>query len=229
MSENKYKNKINKEKKKCNELINKLYGDNYYFIHETSKTEIEDILKSGKIKIGTHIDNNISDPVPYAYFNIEFDDVPLQTSPIIHYLLVLHPRILFDNGTVIYNKQWPKYPDSNSIYINKEDTNDIKKQKIKEIKNKLIEFQKENPKYYYKSTHEILFTSDIELKDNLIGIIYNNNLYVNNPYYKYYKGNKNMFFNYTPIIKKLLKKYEYNNVKLYNEIPEFPLLCDLLI
>jgi len=44
MSDNKYKNKINKEKEKCNKLINKLYSDSFYFMHITRLSNLKSIL-----------------------------------------------------------------------------------------------------------------------------------------------------------------------------------------
>ena len=224
MSDNKYKYKTEKEKKKCENIIEKLYGDNYYFIHGTKKKYIEDILKSNKIKIGTNSGNmNYSytkELLPYVYCNIEFDNVPINHRtelPLFHYILLLHPKILYENETIIFNKEWQIDPNEDSIYINKEDTDDIKKNKIKEIKNQLKEFKKRVEKSlgqnsFDQNYHEVLFTKDINLKDNLIGIVCNN-----------------QFFNYTEYIEELLKKYEYNNIKIYDKITEFPLLCDLLI
>ena len=44
MTNNKYKGKIEKEKKKCEKIINKLYGDNYYVYHTTDKKNIQSIM-----------------------------------------------------------------------------------------------------------------------------------------------------------------------------------------
>jgi len=223
MSDNKYKKKTEKEKKKCEKIINKLYGDNYYFLHGTTDKSIENILKSGKLKLGTQIEernfnyNENAQSLPYIYCTIEFDNVNVNYEPVFfEYILLLHPKILFENDNVIFNKRWNKYPNSDSIYINKEDNFDNKKQKIKEIKEYLIELKQtielQKVSKFNQNYHEILFIKDINLKDNLMGIV------CNDYYYKNYKQ-----------IQELLKKYDYNNVKIYNEIKEFPLLCDLLI
>jgi len=216
MSDNKYKNKINKEKEKCENIIKKLYGDIYYFLHGTTETSIEDILKSGKIKIGTHTgDRNFTHKsylsLPYAYCNIEFDDVPIKyMRPLFPFILLIHPKILFYHN-IIFNNSWSRNPDTDSIYINKKDTFNNKKQKINDIKNSLIKI-KSKESYFYQNDHEILFTKDINLKDNLIGIICCN--------YNYYPAKQ---------IIKLLEKYGYDNIKIYDDINEFPLLCDLLL
>ena len=100
MDNNKYKNKINKEREKCEKIIKKLYGNVYYFMHGTTETSIENILKSGKIKIGTHTDDrNFTHEsylsLPYAYCNIEFDDVPIKyMRPLFPFILLIHPKIL---------------------------------------------------------------------------------------------------------------------------------------
>jgi hypothetical protein len=225
MSDNKYKEKTEKEKDKCEKLITEIYGDNYYFMHGTTEEAIENILKSGKIKIGTHTDErNYTHErfghLPYAYCNIEFDDVPINFSfPLFSHILLLHPRILFENDEVIFNKEWHRYPIEDSIYIKKEDTYNNKKQKIKEIKEYLIELKKGTD--FYENYHEILFTKDIKLKDNLLNVNLKDNIIgiisINR-------------FNYPKkSIEELLKKYEYNNVKIYTDIKTLPPLCELLI
>ena len=86
----------------------------------------------------------------------------------------------------------------------------LKDNKLNDIKNSLIKI-KSKESYFYQNDHEILFTKDINLKDNLIGIICCN--------YNYYPAKQ---------IIKLLEKYGYDNIKIYDDINEFPLLCDLL-
>jgi hypothetical protein len=225
MSDNKYKNKLNKEKEKCNKLIEQLYGDKFYFMHGTTEYVIENILKSGKIKIGTHTDNKnygdiANESLPFAYYNIEFDDVPIKYDPMLFgYILLLHPRILFENNDIIFNDRWNKNPSTDSIYVNKGDSFSYKKYKLNKIKNNLIE-RKKNTKFY-QNYHEILFTKDINLKDNLLNVNLKDNLLgiiISNDY----NSNKKP-------IEKLLKKFEYNNIKIYEDINEFPSLCDLLI
>jgi len=216
MSNNKYKNKINKEKEKCNKLINKLYGDKFYFLHGTTSKSIENILKSGTIKLGTHTKernfykNNMAS-LPYVYCNIEFDDVPININnnyPLLFpYILLIHPKIII-NHNLIFNKQWSISPTSDSIYINKEDNFNKNKKKLEEIKKSLIKIK--NKTEFRQNYHEILFKEDINLKDNLLGIIY--------------KYNEDKTY-----ILELLKKYNYKNIKIYNNINNFPLLCDLLI
>jgi len=216
MSDNKYKNKINKEKDKCNKLIKRLYGDVYYFMHGTTSNSIKNILKAGTIKLGTHTKernfytNNMAS-LPFAYCNIEFDDVPININsnyPLLFpYILLIHPRIII-NHNLIFNKQWSISPTSDSIYINKEDNFNKNKKKLEEIKKSLIEIK--NKTKFEQNYHEILFKEDINLKDNLLGIIY-----------KYDEDKK--------YISDLLKKYNYKNIKIYNNINNFPILCDLLI
>jgi hypothetical protein len=105
MTDNKYKGKIKKEKKKCEKIINKLYGDNYYFLHGIYF--LEDILRSNKIKLGTHTKernynyNENAESLPYVYCNIEFDKVPINYEPLLFwYTLLLHPKILFENDNI---------------------------------------------------------------------------------------------------------------------------------
>jgi len=225
----KYKNKINKEREKCNKLINKLYGDSFYFMHITRLSNLKTILKEGILKISSNVNDinfgyslyeNDKNP-PYLYCQIVFDDMKVLNKDRDYsstYSLILHPKILFDNN-VIFNKQWEGYPIKKteatkhimeSININKNDNyeNKIKNiEKIKHIiKKKLIENK------LHEEKHEFIFTKDIKIKEYLIGILYN----------KHYKDD-------IQLINNILKKYDYTNIPIYFDIKEIPTLCDILI
>jgi len=226
MSDNKYIYKTKKEKKKCEKIINKLYGDNYYIYHTTNSQNIELILKEGILKISTNMkaeDLNFGSTFystriqPYLYCSIQFDDIKNMDDKYLkpHYSLILHPKILFENDT-IFNKGWKGKPtkknncgDIDSIMINKDDKYKIKIKKLNVIK-EIIKDKLLKPRDYY-NTHEFLFTKNINIKDYLIGISYNT------------------FFNETSShINNILEKYGYRNIPVYKN-EDVPLLCDILI
>jgi hypothetical protein len=229
MSDNKYINKINKEKDKCNKLINKLYGDSFYFMHITRLSNLKSILKNGILKISSNVNNiNYGDSLyendkkpPYLYCQIVFDDMKELNKDRDYssiYSLLLHPKILFDNNA-IFNKQWEGFPIKKnqatkhimeSININKNDNYENKIKNIKKIKNIIKEKLIENK--LHEEKHEFIFTKDIKIKNYLIGILYN----------KHYKED-------IQIVNNILKKYGYNNIPIYYDIKEIPTLCNILI
>ena len=221
MNNNKYKNKINKEKEKCNKLINKLYGDSFYFMHITSYSSVKPILKQGKLKISSNTKERSysykKERPSYLFCLIQFDDMKElyydNYSPI--YTFIINPKILFEND-IIFNDQWrgfiiekdmaTKYI-SESIYINNNTHAEIIN-KIKTIKNIIKKIILNGRPY--KISHEFLFPKDIDLKDNLLGILCKDRQYI-------------------PEINKMLDKYGYKNIPIYTNINEIPSLCDMLI
>jgi hypothetical protein len=227
MSDNKYKYKTEKEKKKCQKIINKLYGDNYYVYHSTFARNIESILKDGILKISNNIEKEQLNygstfygyNIPsYSYCTMKFDDIKNMDVKELRpwFSLIFHPKILFENN-IIFNKGWKgkkvkgiECDDKNSIdsiIINKEDNNESKIKTIKKMK----EIIKNKQKYYnYYNSHEILFSKNINLKDYLIGI----------SIYSY----ETMGYNY---ITNIMNKYGYDKIPLYKN-EDIPSLCDIL-
>jgi hypothetical protein len=222
MSNNKYKDKLNKEKDKCNKLITKLYGDNFYFMHTIKYDGLNQILKDNKLKISSNTkETHFGDlkygnnRPPYLYCIAQFNDmINLNKYNNSWPILILHPKIFFENK-IIFNKSWIGTPIKDtkgdiyldSIYINKHNTYDEKIIQLKTIKNII----KETAIKYkdYNRSHEFLFTKDINIKDNLLGILC-------------------LIKEEIPNINKILKKYEYNNIKIFSKIKDIPSLCDLL-
>lgn len=100
-----YKNKSDKEYKKCQKLIKEIFTDSFYFVHSTLNLKsLKSILKDKMIKTGEH------SPVrrlagweaqPYVFGNIQFDDINNIKIPM-GLSLILHPKIIFDMK-IIFN------------------------------------------------------------------------------------------------------------------------------
>lgn len=231
MSNNKYKDKTEKEKKKCEKIITKLYGDNYYVYHATFAGNIESILKDGILKISSDIEeeqlnygstfygNNIPS---HLYCTIKFDDIKNMDEEELRpwYTLIFHPKILFEND-IIFNKGWQgkkvkgnecdEKNSIDSIIIKKDDDNKSKIKTIKTIKKHIDE--KIKTRNYYNS-HEVIISKNINIKDYLIGISYSSDT-----------GSYEIIgYNY---ITNIMKKYGYENIPLYKN-EDVPSLCEIL-
>ena len=216
-----------KNKEKCDKLLKHIFGSNFYFIHSTIK--LKSILKSGKIKISTKVKNedrsfsyipNMTEDEeasipPYAYCIALYDDVRLYMKDNISpHDLLIDPRILLHEN-VIFNSGWFKEPinsnDENdeifSIYLNKTDSKSERLEKLTKIKNfidKKISLFPYNDEHISYSTHEFLFTKNIDLKKYLIGIVVSSKFFT-------IKSNKPKMS-----ILNLIKK-KYNGVKIYEK------------
>ncbi len=102
------------EKNICNNLMNKIFGSNFYFVHGTFGSEkFKDILKCGKISIASEIpkekwrwehDDNSS---KYVFCVGIYDDYITNAKKCYigsSYLFLIDPRILFHED-IIFNSQ----------------------------------------------------------------------------------------------------------------------------
>lgn len=206
--------------KKSN-MTDKTYPYDFYFVHMMFGTEnIIPILKDGIMKPGKDLPErrrHLSkyDPLKYIYANIYFEDLKNLYANNIPFLpspgLILNPDLI-KKQNIIFNKGWFVSPRDDSIYFDKNDTTDVLNKKLNDVKDFL-----KNPKplseyvpYVPIMTHEILFENPIPLKNNLLAITCSGC-----PSSEITK------------IKKALKKYGYDHVKLLTDI-HIPSLSELL-
>lgn len=163
----------------------KKHNNNFYFTHMANQVDNAlSILKDGYIKLSQDVEVKRkmmggTDPLPYLYTNIQFDDLN-NLMEIGGIILLLHPKLAYEYD-LIFNKYWSKYPTDISIIINKSDTLKNKKLKIKEIKEYI-----KNPTFYENTpfgdrfddlsklgimSHEVLFDKQIPLDEYLLGVI----------------------------------------------------------
>jgi hypothetical protein len=179
--------------------------DNFYFVHNTRDiNNIISIIKDGVLKIGRHVDKSNRKhsggiPQDYIYTNIFFDDIR-NLSHYISFSILLHSNIIHKYGAV-FNRGWQTYPSKMySTYFYKKDTPTVFNKKIEEIKefiqdpNTLPWLVREAPEVMH---HEVLFKHNITLKDSLIGIVCN------------WCSDEQI-----AMLKKLLKKYGYGDIKI---------------
>ena len=233
MSANNENTNFNHKKQKCDKLLNKIFGSNFYFVHATG--DLKSILKSGKIKISSKINKDdrsftfaTDNPHPYAYCIAIYDDIPLNVvNNVSIYSLLIDPRILL-NEDIIFNSGWWAEPidikkQTNkifSIYLNKSDSKEDRLKKLQKIKNYIETHEyvtKDNGKFYY-NLHEFLFCKNINLKKYLIGIVRSD-----------YRSNHDILE--MKLITKIINK-KYHNVKIYERVPNetlyYPKLLDVI-
>lgn len=177
--------------------------NNFYLIHTTlDKKSLITILKDGFLRPSIQQKKFRSmlsaEKLEYIYANINFDDIR-NIKNVGGYKLFLDSKLFYDQ-TSFFNKGWQKYPTEASIHIDKNESERSKRDKLMKIK----EYVK-NPthhsqhlqleKYAPHLVHEILFNSEIDLKKYLIGIECN-------------EVDKKIF-------EKIIKKYNYENVKIF--------------
>jgi hypothetical protein len=136
-----------------------------YIFHSTSKENIIDSLKSGILYANKYIEpikRKISqtEELPYIYTLLYIPNISYN---FLSYGFIFHPKIL-ELEPVIFNHGWITHPNSKSIYIQSDDNQNIKIQKIQ----KIINYVKQTTKM---TEQEILFIAYIILKDYLIGIM----------------------------------------------------------
>ena len=184
--------------------LSKLYIMNYdyFIIHGTDLKRLYNILKEGKIYANKYIDKKFIrlagwERLPYVYTNIFFNDLQnIETSFGIS--LILHPKILYEQVS-IFNEKWQVHPTEESIYLNPFDGKKSIDEKLNLIKLKISKNLNEKNKVLQIMNHELLFIARICLDDYLIGILCPG-------------------CNMNEIIKiqNLLKKYKYENVKIFD-------------
>jgi hypothetical protein len=182
------------DKNKCSLILKKIFGSNFYFVHNSVK--LEQILESEKINISTEVDKKyLPEGDKYAYCWIKFDDIPIKYNGLSGFFI--SPIILL-NENVIFNSQWRGDPIQTedltntkinhviedfsnvnevfkksffSVYLNKNDSKSVRLKKLKKIK-KYLAFFASVPKNVplYTSRHEFLFPNGIDVKKYLIGM-----------------------------------------------------------
>jgi hypothetical protein len=106
------------EKNKCSSILKKIFGNNFYFVHESVK--LEPILESGKIKIATELDEKYINHFEqkyinhhvgskYAYCWVKFDDIPVECGNFAPDSFFISPIILL-NENIIFNSKWAGDP-----------------------------------------------------------------------------------------------------------------------
>lgn len=199
-----YYHKYKKYKNKYLQL--KGGNNNFYFIHGTKNINtLLSILKEGIIKPGKDIPEQYrklsgGQALDYIYGHIYFENLNNLT----HYpdfTLIINPKIIGELD-IVFNKGWTVKPDNNSIFLYKTDNTNVINEKLNQIKNFLKDPQlpkkvKEFSPFYH---HEMLFTDNIHLKNNLLGIVCND-------------CEKDKNFNK---IKKIIDE-KYPGTKLYNK------------
>lgn len=198
-----YNSKYKKYKKKYINFKNT--NNNFYLVHGTDFPHLKKILEQGYIYSGKYLPDDETrlggwEKLPYIYCNIYFDDIK-NLPHSFGYTLIINPKIIIDKG-IIYNIRWHVHPNKDSIYIKPRDIDyDEKINLIKElVKNppqapnnlKLPEFMQ----------HEILIKDKIDIHKYLSGIILPN------------------MEGFDDNIKDILKKNNYNNVKIFTKLPD---------
>ncbi|XWV25376.1 hypothetical protein QJ856_gp0388 [Tupanvirus deep ocean] len=244
----KYKTKYLNLKKEINK---NQFEHNFYFLHSTTRFEnLLDVLKTGVLYPGKYVKRKQRvhygpDPSEYLYANIYFDDIKNIKKNFFNFTLLLHPKIMNENG-FFFNKGWQKHPyrgpdivredaitkkpvkyPQTGIEIFGDDSQQEVNQKLKKIHDFLE--NPDLPQVFLGSEileHEVLFDHPINLSDNnLIGVIcYNCD--------KFYQNNKknNKGKNYLELIREAIKDKPYQNVKIFVEPKDhLPDLDDLLI
>jgi len=204
-------------------------NNNFYFIHGTKDTNsILSIINEGVIKPGKYVPvkrrlHGGDEPLDYIYTVAYFEDIH-NLSHIWDYAIILSP-ILLRKYNVVFNKGWQGSPWINSIYFNIIDSENYNEQvvidTVETFNNKLnevIKFIKDPntlPKIIQDAPglmhHEFLFSENIPLKDNIIGIVCNNCS----------KTNINK-------IKNALKKNSFYNIPIFTKNHPVPTLEQLI-
>lgn len=206
-----YFDKYIKYKKKYTELKNTDTNNskyNFHFFHMTKNLKnFKNILKTGQIKLGSDIsekDKYLSgyEDEPYVFTNIYFDDLD-NLEWFNDFTFIIKPEIINSQpihfvggwGGVIIAKMEPS--DSESEKLNK--INQMKKfiEKPYGLPNIVLEA----PKYLQ---HEVRFTKPIDIHKYLEGIVISG-----------YK-NENELKKKLKYMKKLLKKYHFEHIKIYS-------------
>ena len=197
----KYKSKYNKFKNNMNSQYN------FYFIHTTKNMKnLKNILKEGYIKLGSDIpikDKYLSgyENEPYIFSNIYFKDLD-NLEWFNDLSLIIKPEII-DNQSILFIGGWGNFKISE---INSFDSQEEKIIKLEKMKNFIInptdlhEFVLKLPKYMQ---HEVKFTSPINIKKYLYGITIG------------YKNNNELKTKLSTI-KKILLKYNLENIKIFS-------------
>lgn len=174
----KYKSKYINKLNQINQYggTNKKY--NYYFVHGVKDIEIlKTILEDKYLRPGKDVPPKMrylggeESELDDIYMNIYFEDIK-NLSFTLGLSLILHPKILWEYG-LEFQGGWGGY---GKIKINKNDSTNIIKKKIREIKKFL-----KNPdvlpqkirEFSQLHHHQILFDRPIPLKGNLLGIVCN--------------------------------------------------------
>lgn len=194
----KYKYKYNKFNKRMDSEYN------FYFIHMTKN--FKNIIKTGYLKLGSDIPvkhKNLSGYVdePYVFANIYFEDLD-NLEWFCDLSLIIKPEII--NSQIIqFIGGWGNLLVTE---INPQETKSEKIIKINEFKEYIInpyglpDILLQAPKY---RQHEVRFTSPINLHQYLDGVVI-------------YYGNEDELVKKVKRIKKLLKKYNFENIKIYS-------------
>ncbi len=197
----KYKYKYTKLKKNMDNEYN------FYFIHMTKNFKnFKNIIKSGEIKLGTDIpvdDKYLSGYVdePYIFANIYFEDLD-NLEAFNDLSFIINPNII-DTQTIELIGGW------GNILVTKIEPQDSKTEKIQKINifkeyiknpHSLPDIVLQSPKY---RQHEVRFSSPIDIHKYLDGIV----IYSNNDEELKIKIKK---------IKKILKKSNLKNIKIYS-------------
>ncbi len=176
--------------------------ENYIFLHHTKN--IKEILKSGYLVSGSLVKKSkrhfSPEPLDYVFMYAYFYDLH-KSDHILCPTLVFKPNIL-EHYDAIFNNDWLfGKTNSSSIILKKSDSDKTRENQINKIKTilenpKLMPTGRPLPSY---SQQEFLFAKKINLKKYLDGIIVDC-----------------LEEKETMAIKKYLKKYGYENVKIYN-------------
>ena len=204
--------------KKYKAKYKKLKIKPFYFIHSTTEySNLIDILRTGVIYPGKSLSCEKrklcgDEPSKYVFANIYFEDLA-NISHMWDYSLLLHPRIMNDDG-MIFNKGWHAGRDYQSIIIKPEDNKKNIADKFYEIRT-FLKNPHSIPKIIQEAPgmmhHEVLFDHPIYLSNNLLAIICN------------YCEASNL-----DEINDVIKDKTYYNVPIYVRNVPFPKLQDLV-
>ncbi len=208
-----YYNKYIKYKSKYQNLKNKKKYK-FYFIHGTKDmNNLESILTSGKIKLGSEIpieQKYLSgfENEPYIFANIYFDDLK-NLKHGTEYSLIISPKILGEHD-IIVNAGWGNYEIEKILSSDDSGTVDSKLKLVRKfIKNPtgLPKMLLDYPSY---RLHEVKFNKPIDVQKYVKGIaIYNHD--------------EKDFNSKVSKIKKILEKTGLTDIKVFdgNKLPSY--------
>ena len=179
----------------------------FYFYHGTNIDSLDNILKKRYIYPSNMIDKKYTKVLPgskYIFFNIinnniidtfENRDELIALGEI---TIIIDPLVLKYKKAIL-NFNWSKEPTPKSLVLNDTD--------IDNVFDKLISIYK----YPYIMTHEVIFTDSINIKF-IIGIVVPNPVLIN--------SNNNSYKENYNIVKKILKKYKLDHIKIFKSMPK---------
>lgn len=199
----KYKSKYTRLKRNMNNEYN------FYFVHMTKNFKnFKNIIKDGKIKLGCDIpveDKFLCGDVdhPYIYFNINFNDLD-NLDYFQDFSFIIKPEII-NTQSIEFFGGW------GLLKITEIHPEDSQSDKIKKI-NKIKKFVSNPYEYGLPENvldfskfmqHEVRFTNPIDLHKYLYGVVIPN-------------YNKDELEKQIDKVKKLLKKYNLDNIKIFS-------------